>query len=63
MIDDEELEAILEANQDLPKISKPADATLEPLRDYVAEDALSLVSARALRRVLGDEGDESSPDA
>ena len=55
LIGDDELQAILESNQDMPKISKPADATLEPLRDYVAGNELSLVSSQALRRVLDTE--------
>ena len=65
LIDDEELQTILDANQDMPKIRKPADATLEPLRDYVAEDELSLVSSQALRRVLGSAEiePESMPEA
>jgi hypothetical protein len=62
LIGEEELEKILESHRALPKIRKPADATLEPLRDYVAEDELSLVSSRALRRVLGDEPNENAPE-
>ena len=60
LIDDDELQAILESNRDMPKISMPADATLEPLRDYVDDDHLSLVSTRALRRVL--ERDDAGRD-
>lgn len=62
LIGDEELQAILETNQDMPRISKPADATLEPLRDYVDEDELSLVSSQALRRVLADASGETPPE-
>jgi hypothetical protein len=63
IIDDEELQAILDSNKGLPKINRPADATLEPLRDYVNDDELSLVSTQALRKVLAsdDEEEEISP--
>ena len=65
IIDDEELQAILDANQDMPQVTRPADATLEPLRDYVDEDGLSLVSTQALRKVLGHEEPiaDESPEA
>lgn len=62
IIDDDELQAILDVNQGLPKLSKPADATLEPLRDYPADDELSLVSTQALRKVLRRDEDESAND-
>jgi hypothetical protein len=55
IIADDELQAILDDNQGLPKISRPADATLEPLRDYVDDEQLSLVSTQALRKVLNDD--------
>jgi len=61
IISDEELDEILAANEDLPKISKPADATLEPLKDYADDEKLSLVSSRALRRVL-DDGQDAAAD-
>ena len=54
IIDDDELQAILDENQGLPKITRPADATIEPLRDYVDDSALALVSTQALRKVLDD---------
>jgi len=64
IIEDDELQAILNENQGLPKLSRPADATLEPLRDYADDDQLSLVSTQALRKVLGDDGeDEEQPVA
>jgi len=62
VIGDEELQAILDNNQDLPAISRPADATLEPLRDYVEDDHLSLVSTQALRKVLNEDAVEDGDD-
>ena len=62
IIDDDELQAILDVNQGLPKISTPTDATLEPLRDYADDAELSLVSTHALRKVLDSEGDDSAND-
>jgi hypothetical protein len=62
IIDDAELQAILEANVDMPKLSRPVDVTLEPLHDFVDEDKLSLVSTMALRKVLAKEGDNESPN-
>jgi len=55
IIEDEELQAILDLNTGLPKIRRPADPTLEPLRDYVEFEELSLVSTQALRKVLSDD--------
>jgi hypothetical protein len=63
IIDDDELQAILDVNQGLPEISKPADATLEPLRDYADDGDLALVSTRALRKVLDGGAEESANDA
>ena len=63
IIRDDELDEILAANDDLPKISKPADATVEPLKDYPDDEQLSLVSTQALRRVLGDEQNDTAEDA
>ena len=62
IISDDELQEILETNDDLPAISRPADATLEPLKDYEDEDQLSLVSTQALRRVLGGDEDEEDTE-
>lgn len=59
VIDDEELQAILDNNKGLPEISRPADAMLEPLRDYVEDDKLSLVSTQALRKVLNHADDDN----
>lgn len=61
IIDDNDLQAILDNNQGLPKLTRPADATLEPLRDYANENRLSLVSTHALRKVLND-GDKDEPE-
>ena len=65
IIGDEELQAIVDDSSfDLPKLSKPADVTLEPLHDYADDEQLSLVSTQALRRVLlhEDETDDESGD-
>ena len=63
IIEDDELQAILDSGQDLPKLSRPSDVTVEPLRDYADSEHLSLVSTQALRRVLkdGEEEEESTP--
>lgn len=58
VIDNEELQAILDTNQGLPEVSRPADATLEPLHDYVEDGQLSLVSTQALRKVLKHDDDD-----
>ena len=63
IIEEDELQAILDQNQGLPKLSRPADVTLEPLRDYAEEEQLSLVSTQALRRVLDTDDDEELPAA
>lgn len=55
IIDDDDLQAILDDNSDLPKVRQPSDITLEPAHPTSAESAgeLSLVSTQALRKVLG----------
>lgn len=58
IIGGDELRAILDANRSLPKITVPADATVEPLRDYVDDEHMALVSTRALRKVLRDDDDD-----
>ena len=55
IIEDDELQAILDSGQDLPKLSRPSDVTVEPLHDYADDDQLSLVSTQALRRVIVDD--------
>jgi hypothetical protein len=60
IIEDDDLQAILDDNQGLPKLSRPADATLEPIRDYVDDESLSLVSTQALRKVLHDDDSQGA---
>lgn len=62
IIDDNELQAILDDNQGLPELRRPADVTLEPLRDYADDDHLSLVSTQALRKVLREDPVASNDD-
>ena len=57
IIDDDDLRAILDATEGLPQLDRPADVTLQPLRDYADDEHLSLVSTQALRKVL-NKGDE-----
>jgi hypothetical protein len=54
IISDSDLQAILAENEHLPKALKPADVTLEPIRQasQPAEEELSLVSTQVLRKVL-----------
>jgi hypothetical protein len=40
IIDEDELKAIVESGQELPKLSRPADVTVEPLHDYAALAAI-----------------------
>lgn len=54
ILDEDELKAIVDSGQDLPKLSRPSDVTAAPLHDYADNEHLSLVSVRALRRVLDD---------
>lgn len=58
IIDEDDLQAILENNKHLPKLSRPSDVTLEPLHDYADPEHFSLVSTRALRTVLGTEDEK-----
>lgn len=62
IIDDEELQAILDDDQGLPELTRPADATMEPLRDYANDDQMALVSTKALKKVLNDD-DEDAEEA
>lgn len=59
IINDDELQAILDDNQGQPKLTRPIDATVNPLRDYANDDQLSLVSTQALRKVLNDSDDDT----
>ena len=63
IIDEDELQAIVDSGQDLPKLSRPADVTVEPLRDYADSEHLSLVSIQALRQVLGDNDEDEEPES
>jgi hypothetical protein len=58
IIDDTDLQAILDANTDLPKLSRPTDVTLKPLHDYADNENLSLVTTMALRKVLAKDNDD-----
>ncbi|RLA25487.1 MAG: hypothetical protein DRQ63_09600 [Gammaproteobacteria bacterium] len=59
IIDDTDLQAILDTNSDLPKLTRPADVTLEPLHDYADDESMSLVTTMALRKVLAKGDDDS----
>lgn len=64
IIEDDDLQAILDANKGLPNLDRPSDVTLEPLKDYADDEHLSLVSTQALRKVLGkDDVDEKTSAA
>ena len=58
IIDDTELQGILDANSDMPILSRPTDVTLEPLHDYADDENLSLVTTMALRKVLAKDNDD-----
>ena len=60
IINDTDLQVILDANSDLPKLSRPTDVTLEPLHDYADDENLSLVTTMALRKVLMDDNDDAT---
>jgi hypothetical protein len=55
MVTEADLQTILKENDDLPKMSRPADVTANPLHDYADSESLSLVSAQALRNVFDDD--------
>lgn len=63
IIDDDDLQAILDNNSDLPKLSRPVDVTLQPLHDYADDEKLSLVSTMALRKVLAKDIDDGTHEA
>ena len=63
ILDDDELQAILDENKQLPKLSRPSDVTLEPLHDYADSEHLSLVSTQVLRQVLGSEDEKDQAPA
>ena len=57
IISDADLQAILRDNDTLPKIVRPAEISLEPVRSKAADtgDQLSLVSTQVLRKILHKE--------
>ena len=63
ILDEDELRAIVESGQELPKLSRPSDVTVAPLHDYADSEHLSLVSVQALRRVLDDDGVEEEAES
>ncbi len=63
IIGDDELQAIVDSGQDLPKLSRPSDVTAAPLHDYADNEHLSLVSIQALRRVLDDDSVEEESES
>jgi hypothetical protein len=63
IIDEEELQAIVDSGQELPKLSRPSDVTATPLHDYADNEHLSMVSADALRRVLDDDNEDGESEA
>ncbi|MCH8301672.1 MAG: hypothetical protein IH912_02870 [Proteobacteria bacterium] len=63
IIEDDELQTIVDSGQDLPKLSRPEDVTVQPLHDYADNEHLSLVSLQALRRVLADDDEEQESEA
>ena len=62
IIGEDELRAIVASGQELPKLTRPSDITAEPLHDYADDEHLSLVSIRALRRVLDDDAGEEDAE-
>jgi len=61
IVSDEDLQKILDDNKNLPKLVRPADATVAPLRDYAGNDEFSLVSTQALQKVLGNDRSATAP--
>jgi hypothetical protein len=63
IISDADLQAILKDNDSLPKIARPAQATLEPAHSKAADtdDELSLVSTQVLRKILHKETPKTAP--
>jgi hypothetical protein len=60
IIDDEEFDEMIAGHDDFPRLERPSDVTLRPLRDYAESGRFSLVSSRALRRALDEEDDALS---
>ena len=64
IIDDDDLKAALDAQAALPAHTRPADVTLEPIRDRDDGDdeELSLVSTQMLRQMIGIDDDADNDD-
>jgi hypothetical protein len=62
IISDADLQAILKDNDNLPKITRPADVSLEPLGSKAADtdDELSLVSTQVLRKIVRKEAPKTA---
>lgn len=58
VISDDDLQAILDENEDLPIRRRPADVTLEPAADEGEE--LSLVSTQMLRKIIKSDAQKPS---
>lgn len=58
IMDDEEFSRLTDGRSGLPELSRPADVTSKPLYDYEENDHFSLVSSRALRRVLASQKED-----
>lgn len=52
IISDAELQEVLKNSGNLPKTTRPADVTLEPVSSSTSSDELSLVSTQVLRKIL-----------
>jgi len=59
---DDEFERLIGDVADLPQLSRPRDVTERPLCDYAESGRFSLVTSRALRRVLSDDEAEADTE-
>jgi len=62
IIDDNDLQAILDSNEELPALQRPAEVVLEPVNENDGSEELSLVSTQALRKILDRDGDTPATD-
>lgn len=60
ILDDEELQAALDAAGDDYVFERPADVVLEPLNQSAENEELSLVTTQALRKILGKDEKEDA---
>jgi hypothetical protein len=62
VISDADLQAILDSDHGLPKTTRPADVTLQPVSSKAASagEELSLVSTQVLRKILGKESPKAA---